>query len=73
MKKIRPESYQCLRMYGLPKIQKLKIPFRSILFMVGSVQHELVKKLVETCKLVLKFYSEHCIRDSSQFTSYIRK
>lgn len=41
--------------------------------MVGSTQYELARWLVEILDPFLKFYSDHCIPDSFQFASYIRK
>ena len=40
---IRLSGSQRPRIYGLPKTHKTDIPFRPILSMVGSSQHELVK------------------------------
>lgn len=57
----------------LLKVHKVNVPLRPILSMVGSVQHELAKWLVEILDPVLKFYSDYCTQDSFQFVSYIHK
>ena len=44
---IHPFSSQRPRMYGLPKIHKSDIPFRPILSIYHSVQHSLVKWLIQ--------------------------
>ena len=70
---IRPVGSQRPRMYGLPKIHKLGIPLRPILSMCYSVQHSLVKWLVEVLNPVLEFYSGFCEKDSFTFSSTIRR
>lgn len=61
------------RMYCLPKIHKPNTPFRPILPIVCSAQHELADWLVGILCPVQKFYSDYCIPDSFQFASHIHK
>ena len=71
--RIRPVGSQWLRMYGLPKIRKLNVSLRPILYMVGSVQHELAKWLVELLDPVLQSYSGCSVSDSFLFALIIRQ
>ena len=59
-------------MYGLPKTHKEDTPFRPILSMIGSSQHELAKWLAEILAPVLNSYSSHCIKDSFTFANFIQ-
>ena len=70
--RIRPTGSQCPRIYGLPKTHKEDTPFRPILSMIGSSQHELAKWLAQILALVLKSYSSHCIKDSFTFANFIQ-
>ena len=70
--RIRPTGSQRPRMYGLPKTHKEDTPFRPILSMIGSSQHELAKWLAEILAPVLKSYSSHCIKDSFTFANFIQ-
>lgn len=70
---IHPVGSQRPKMYGSPKIHKVDIPLKYILSMVSSVQHRLVKWLIEVPDPVLDFYLENCVPDSFQFTSFMRK
>ena len=48
---IRPTGSQRPRMYGLPKIHKKDVPFRPILSMTGSAQHQLGTWLTSVLQL----------------------
>lgn len=71
--RIRAVGSQFLRMYDLPKVHKGNVPLKTILTMVGSIQHELANWLAEVLDHVLQFYFEYCILHSFQFASDIRK
>ena len=60
------------RMYGLPKIHKKDVPFRPILSMTGSAQHQLATWLTSVLQPVLFLYSSYCIQDSFSFVNAIR-
>lgn len=64
---------QSPRKYGLPKIHKVGVTLRPILFMVGSDKKILAKRLIEVLYPVLVFYSEYCGLDSFQFPAHMRK
>ena len=70
---IRPLGSQTPRMYGLPKTHKTDIPFRPILSVVGSSQHELAIFLSVTLQPVLELYSSFCIQDSFSLAELIRQ
>ena len=70
--RIRPTGSQRPQMYGLPKIHKLCVPPRAILYMIGSAQHELAKWLSEALDPVLQKYSKHCIKDSFTFAEFMQ-
>ena len=70
--RIRPTGSQRTHMHGLPKMHKEDVPFRPILSMIGSSQHELAKWLSEVLAQVLKLYSSNCVKDSSTFASCIQ-
>ena len=59
-------------MYGLPKTHKKDVPLRPILFMTGSVQHQLAKYLSSLLEPVLTLYSSNCICDSFIFADIIK-
>ena len=59
-------------MYGLPKIHKKDVPFRPILSMTGSAQHQLATWLTSVLQPVLSLYSSYCIQDSFSFVDAIR-
>ena len=67
---ICPIGSQRPRMYGLPKIQ---IPLQPILSMCYSIQHSLVKWLIQWLKPVLPFYSGFCVDDLFTFSFIIRQ
>ena len=69
---IRPTGSQRPRMYGLPKIHKKDVPFRPILSMTGSAQHQLATWLTSVLQPVLSLYSSYCIQDSFSFVDAIR-
>ena len=54
--RVRPTGSQQPQMYGLPKIHKEDTPYRPMLSMIGSSQHELAKWLAEILAPVLKLY-----------------
>ena len=60
---IHPIGSQRLRIYGLPKIHSSGIPLRPILSMCHSVQHSLVKWLIQLLDPVLAFYSGFYVDD----------
>ena len=64
---IRSIGLQRLRMNGLPKIHKSDILLRPILSMCHSVQHSLVKWLIQLLNPVLAFYSGFFVDDSFIF------
>ena len=70
--RVRPTGLQRPRMYGLPKTHKEDIPFRPILSMIGSSQHELAKWLAEILAPVPKLYSLHSVKDSFTFANFIQ-
>ena len=69
---IRLTGSQRPRMYGLPKIHKKDVPFRPILSMTGSAQHQLATWLTSILQPVLSLYSSYCIQDSFSFVDAIR-
>ena len=59
-------------MYGLPKIHKQDVPFRSILSMTGSAQHQLAQWLKSVIDPVHSLYSTYCISDSFTFADKVK-
>ena len=60
-------------MYGLPKIQKSDIPLRPTFSMCHSVQHSLLKWVIQVLNPALAFYSGFCVDDSVTFSSMINQ
>ena len=58
---------------SLPKTHKKDAPFRPILSMVGSAQHELAKSLSSTMQPVLDLYSSNCTKDSFSFAQKVQQ
>ena len=69
---IRPTGSIRPRLYGLPKTHKEGAPLRPILSMIGSSQHKVAKWLAQLLDPVLKFCSNHCVKDSFDFARFIR-
>ena len=70
---IRPTGSIRLRLYGLPKTHKDKVPLIPILSMVGSSQQKVTKWLDRILQPVLMHYSKYCIKDSFKFGGFIRE
>lgn len=66
-----PLGSQRSRVYGLPKVHKKSISLRPILCMVGSVQHGLVRWLVESLHSGAYLFSP-CVYELFRFSSVIR-
>ena len=73
---IYPSGSQYARMYGLPKLHKVKDscllpPFRPIVSSIGTYNYQLAKYL---CNLLIPALSyDHCTKDSFTFAEEIRK
>ena len=70
---IHPTGLQRPQMYGLPKIQKVDVLLRPILYMVGSAHHELAKWLAGLLQPVLECFSVNCIKDFLMFAEMIQQ
>jgi len=71
-KEIRPTGSHPSRMYGLPKTHKKDVPFRPILSMTGSAQHELAKWLTCLLQPVHQDLSANRMSDSFTFVEEVR-
>ena len=69
---IRPRGSIRPCLYGLPKTHKDGVPLRPILSMIGSSLHKVVKWLTTILQPVLDYYRIYCIKDSFEFSSFIK-